>query len=268
MIQKTDQKTELTIKLLKKIARGVTINSSNFSTSASIIAQVTDDLQKQNLIQQSEKGQIKITPEGRSYLKRAICQEHDPFQNQHQLIKTVEIEQDRTVDINLTESPLMHLYNRKRKNGTRLISQIQLQAGERFRKDFERAQISPKLGLSLTPKVDGTRHQCAVSDGLESSLASRSRLEKALASVGKELGSLLLDICCFLKGLEHVERERQWPTRSAKVVLGVALTQLADHYGWSEEAIGRSSASAQNTKVWHADRKVAISDKTKTSTDH
>jgi hypothetical protein len=58
-----------------------------------------------------------------------------------------------------------------------------------------------------------------------------------------------MDVCCFLRGLEDVERERGWPPRSAKVVLQLALDRLARHYGFASEAQAEADA---HIRTWLA----------------
>ena len=84
----------------------------------------------------------------------------------------------------------------------------------------------------------------------ETMVAARQRVHQALDAVGPELAGLLLDVCCFLKRLEDVERERAWPARSAKVVLQLGLDRLARHYGYAGEAHGRGHASI---RTWLAE---------------
>ena len=81
-------------------------------------------------------------------------------------------------------------------------------------------------------------------------VASRQRVRLALMACGPEFAGLLMDVCCFLHGLEDVERERGWPSRSAKIVLQLALDRLARHYGLTSATSGRASA---RIRTWLAD---------------
>ena len=49
--------------------------------------------------------------------------------------------------------------------------------------------------------------------------------------MGPEVSGILVDICCELKGLEEAEKANGWPARAGKIVLQIALTRLAKHYG-------------------------------------
>ncbi|MFG1477400.1 DUF6456 domain-containing protein [Xanthobacter sp. V4C-4] len=141
---------------------------------------------------------------------------------------------------NISESPLTWLARRSGRDGRPLVDAAQLAAGERLRADFTRAQLTPRVTSRWEPTPGGgSGGPEAFTDMV---LAAKSRFDKAMAAVGPELSGVLLDVCCFLKGLEEVERDRRWPARTAKVVLGLALDRLAAHYGLSATARGRDRA--------------------------
>lgn len=157
------------------------------------------------------------------------------------------------------ESPLAWLYRRRDKSGATIISQAQFEAGERLRTDYEIAQLMPRLTVDWTrAATGGARPNVGPQQGLELSeraVAARERVSRALKEVGPELASLLVDVCCHLKGLEQLERAAGWPQRSAKIVLQVALAALVRHYGLERrdsDALERDDRPAR-VRHWGAD---------------
>jgi hypothetical protein len=176
----------------------------------------------------------------------------DPLRAQHMALGRRQIRDESgasDVTVNEAESPLAWLARRKGRDGRALIEPVQLLAGERLRAEFTRAQMMPRITSNWSAAVaDGPRGASPVSF-TEAVTGARQRVRRALDGVGPEFAGLLMDICCFLKRLEEVERERSWPPRSAKVVLQLGLDRLARHYGLCGEAHGRSAA----VRTWLAD---------------
>jgi hypothetical protein len=152
-----------------------------------------------------------------------------------------------TVVVDEAESPLAWLARRRGRSGRALIETHQLQAGERLRADFTRANLMPHTTADWEKPVGGNQGGAVLAT--DAMVAARQRVRQALAAAGPEFSGLLLDVCCFLKTLPEVERERLWPARSGKVVLQLALERLARHYGYARQARGRPGASP---RVWLA----------------
>ena len=161
------------------------------------------------------------------------------FADQHRLVRRPERPARRGSPgpvLNEAESPLGWLRSRRDKTGAPLISEAQYHAGERLRADFTIAQLSPRVTLSwdscIAPGSHGRSGRRPDSlEVNETALAARQRFMRALDAVGPELSGIVVDVCCLSRGLEAAERSLGWPQRSGKLVLQIALTQLARHYG-------------------------------------
>lgn len=133
------------------------------------------------------------------------------------------------------EGPLAWLRRRKDKGGLPLVTEPQFAAGERLAADHWHAQLSPRVTANWSAPAAGQRvRRGAPGAGVEMSdnvVAARGRVRRALTAVGPELAGILVDVCCHDIGLEPAGRAQGWPQRAAKVVLQLALTRLARHYG-------------------------------------
>lgn len=159
-------------------------------------------------------------------------------------------------DFDLAESPLAWLARRKDKDGRALISQEEFDAGERLRADFWFARMTPRVTANWSQLVSGGAPRGAPDLGPDMHdhvIAAQQRVRRALAAAGPDLAGILIDVCCHLKGLEVAEQNGGWPRRSGKVILQIALRQLARHYGIAKPQYDDAAATdaARATRVHH-----------------
>lgn len=197
-------------------------------------------LEERGFVKRTDE-EVRLTAPGAAAINGRIAQ-RDEFAAQHRETRTGEFEisgEFQTASVNLVESPLSKLARRKDRNGRHFLGEAEFQAGERLRADFTRGSMSPKLGVNWQAAASSTNagDPGGMAEFAVAVLAARKRVENAASAVGPELSGLLLDVCCFLKGMETVELERGWPPRSAKIVLKAALRALARHYGYLHKAV-------------------------------
>lgn len=137
---------------------------------------------------------------------------------------------------NRGSAPLAWYTRRRTRHGGRLLRAELVQAGEQLARDFHLGQLMPRVTMDWsTVKVDGGDRRGLPSErreGGEIAVSAQRRVLRALNAVGSELSGLLIDVCCFEKGVETTEAAEGWPQRAGKVVLEIALTRLARHYGF------------------------------------
>lgn len=138
-------------------------------------------------------------------------------------------------DRSRNEGALAWLRQRKDRDGRSLVTEVQFNAGERLATDFWQAQLSPRVTANWSAMAPVHRLRRATPglgvDMKDAVVAARQRFQRALEAVGPELAGVLVDVCCHDMGLEASGDASGWPQRAAKVVLDLALTRLARHYG-------------------------------------
>jgi hypothetical protein len=196
-----------------------------------------------------------ITEAGRARLKREQAEadrppEDTPYAAPHRDIATREIaeaDERRTVRVNLREDPL-EVFRRGGRLGT-LVGHAELEAGERFQRDLMLAEAVPRVTANWSRiAVDGAGYRPGMSVP-EAITEARGRVERALRAVGPDFSGILMDTLGFGQGIEALEKQRALPARSGKVVLGLALRDLARHYGLANSATG---AASQGLRHWGA----------------
>jgi len=129
----------------------------------------------------------------------------------------------RSVTVNLAESPLGWLHAHGH------LDDRLFDGGERLRTDYERAQLSPGVTMRWEPvRIRGVGS--ARLAPTERQLAARQRFDGAMAAAGKGLEDILWRVVCACETVPVAEKALEWPARSGKLVLRLALDRVADFY--------------------------------------
>lgn len=209
---------------------------------ARIEAHAWQAIERRDFVELAGEARWRPSSAGIAYWRR-IGAAADPFRAQHQLSTRKQVG-EIAVEFNEGESPLGWLRRRKGADGQPLVSLAQFEAGERLRRDFTMACMTPRLTTDWSAAMSadgGGRRLRDPSDVTDRALAARERLARALKAAGPKLSDLALSVCCHLQGLEAAEQHFGWPRRSGKIVLQIALDRLAAHYGLErrDEETGR-----------------------------
>ncbi|MEI9887506.1 MAG: DUF6456 domain-containing protein [Rhizomicrobium sp.] len=206
--------------------------------NAAVGAALVEAFARRGWIARAGSGQNYVLSDaGRGWFARAAAAE-DPFAAQHQMRRRKSIidarGEARRVTVDDAESPLTRLKARG------LVDAMQYEAGEKLRADFTLAGLSPRLGVDYAaPLQTRSRGKLAGRLMTDSVLAAKQRFTAAMRAVGPGLSDLLFDVCCHWRGLEEAEQAKGWPSRSGRVVLGIALDRLAEHYGMKVRGAAR-----------------------------
>jgi hypothetical protein len=132
----------------------------------------------------------------------------------------------RTITVNLHESPLGWLKARA------LITDRQFDAGEQLRTDYERAALGPRVTMcwDAPPTSRTPRGAADVPGAADRHIAAKARFDAAIAATGQGLADILWRVVCAGESVPVAEKALNWPARSGRLVLGLALDRLADYY--------------------------------------
>lgn len=120
------------------------------------------------------------------------------------------------------------------------------EAGRRIQALFERSRLQQRTTMYYGPRVGSSRSAVGMHDIGDMAAQARLELAKLWSHLPAECAGVLIDVCGFEKGLQQIEAERQWPRRSAKLVLRMGLEEAAFHFGLSPDAVGRSANRDRN----------------------
>lgn len=133
------------------------------------------------------------------------------------------------------ESPLDVLTRRTRRNGEPWLTPDLVAAAMRFRETYEVARISGRLTQNwdalVCGRVEGSRTAGGGGAQATRRLEADQSLAAAIRAMGPDLAEIVILSVCQEHGMETVEERLDYPARSGKLALRIALRRLALYYG-------------------------------------
>lgn len=130
------------------------------------------------------------------------------------------------------ESPLHVLARRKRAGGDPYLTTELIAAGLRFRESYEIARmdgwITRDWDRLIAGRLTGTGRAAPAAPTRR--LEAETSLAGAIRALGPDLAETVIMSVCQDQGMEAVEAKLDFPARSGKIVLRIALRTLVRHY--------------------------------------
>jgi hypothetical protein len=123
------------------------------------------------------------------------------------------------------------------------LGQHHLAAALRLEHLVQRACLSPRLTMSYDPSsVTGRGGGNIAAEVSDTAASARGRINALAAALPHDCWDVVFDVCGLGFGLQDIETRRQWPRRSAKLVLRIGLEQLAREFGMAPHIAGAQGA--------------------------
>ncbi len=172
--------------------KGVTVARARFAAAAG------DAALAEGLVRWEQEGgerRLALTDAGRAHLRRLSAPDVDqaePFRAQHASYALRQLEKAaRPTLVNEAESPLAWLARRKDRDGRTFLDAAQLEAGERFRRDIEQAQLLQRVTANWEASINAARRGADAGAVSEVAIDARRRLARAFDAVGAGTGGPL-----------------------------------------------------------------------------
>ena len=145
------------------------------------------------------------------------------------------------------EPAIVRLAGLKGAGGKTYLLDHHVAAADHLERLIARAQLAPRLTMSYgNERAGGAASGNSVLDISDSAAQALQKLNRIATSLPADCWNVLFDVCGMGKGLQMIETERSLPRRSAKLILRIALEQLATHLGLDACAVGPKTS--ENTK--------------------